>query len=188
MKGSHQSSKDGEVDPDRQRERLDVDEAVDRSNRSTRSPSRAPASPDSLRAPGCTSATPAQNGESGPRPPAWSQTDAATATGPGHPRHLPEAGGRVAHEVHDELRQCEVEGAVLEGQLLGAARAHVDLGQPFAQAGDERHRGVERHHVRRPEPVDQHGGERAGAAAHVEGAVARLRPEQVEERHRERQE
>lgn len=52
------------------------------------------------------------------------------AARPGDPRHLPHARHGIVHEVDDELREGDVELAVAERQLLGAAAAHVDAGKP----------------------------------------------------------
>ena len=75
---------------------------------------------------------------SGLRPPAWSQTHAATARRPRHARHLAQAGDRVGHEVHDELRERDVERAVGERQLLGGGTPDVDAGMAVAGGRDER--------------------------------------------------
>jgi hypothetical protein len=41
--------------------------------------------------------------------------------------HLTQAGDRVGHEVHDELRQGSVERRLAEGKPLGGGESHIDI-------------------------------------------------------------
>src|SRR6188472_546901 len=89
-----------------------------------------------------------------------------------HPPHLGQARHGVVHEVDDELPQRRVEGAVAEGQVLGAREPDLDAGMTLARGVDERARRVDGGHATGAEPGDELGGQRARAAAHVERAVA----------------
>ncbi len=132
-------------------------------------PARPPAAVPSSRAFGSSATAAPQNGPSGDRPPARSQTDAATAP-PGRVTRAisrsPATGAR--HEVYDELGQRGVELAVAEGQLPGDAVAHVDAGMPVAHRLDEGHGRVDRRHRGGAQPRDQLGGEHPRPATDVE--------------------
>jgi hypothetical protein len=70
--------------------------------------------------------------------------------------------------VNDELRQGGVEHVIAERQFLRRGVLDVDAGMPLSSCRDE---GLGRIHGRDripSQPPDQLGGERAGAAAHVE--------------------
>ena len=90
------------------------------------------------------------------------------ASGPGDADHLGEAAEGIRHEVHDELRQHDVERAVAEGQLLGRGLADVDVRESAPGCRDEGWRGLDGGHPGLAEAVDEDGGEGARAATDVQ--------------------
>ena len=86
------------------------------------------------------------------------------------PRHLPQPGDGIGHEVHDELRQSCVERVVLERQALGRRRSTIDAGSRVAGRHHERLRRIDSGDAIRAYPGDELRGERSGAAAHVDDA------------------
>src|SRR6266511_2324025 len=56
----------------------------------------------------------------------------------GDSRHLPQADDGTRHEVHDELREGNVELAIGEGQLLSGGMADVDTGVTLTRGDHER--------------------------------------------------
>ena len=73
------------------------------------------------------------------------------ATGPRDARHLAEPGDRIGNEVHDELGERRIEGVVVERQLLGRRRPHVDAGVARPGGRDEGLGRVHGRDVLRPE-------------------------------------
>ena len=107
------------------------------------------------------------------------------AVEPGHARHLGQAGDRIRHEVHDELRERGVEAAVRERQLVRRGEVNVDPGIPRPGRGDERLGGIDGRDRVGAEPAHELTRQRAGARADVEhrflvadvGEVGQLRRE-----------
>ena len=157
------------------------------SHSSARCPSRAPARAASSGAAGSTSCTAAQNAVSGPLPPAWSQTHAATRP-PGRVTRAISASPRdgVGHEVHDELGDGAVEGVVGEGKPLRAPETHVDAGTACPDGLDERGGRVHRRHRGRAETLHQPDGQGPGSAPHVERVLAGAHLAVLQERHGQR--
>ncbi len=76
--------------------------------------------------------------------------------------------------MHDELGEHDVEGAVREGERLDRAEAHVDARELPPGRLDERLGGVDGRDRPGAEAGHELCGEAAGAAADVEGGLARL--------------
>ena len=91
---------------------------------------------------------------------------------------LGDAGERVGHEVHDELRDGEVEGLVGERKVLGGGLHRRHVGQSLADRGDERLGRIDRDDGCRSQPVGEDLGERAGTAADIERRWPGLTPSQ----------
>ena len=108
-----------------------------------------------------------------PWPPPWSHTHAATIPPVARdPRHLREPRHRIAHEVHDQLRERDVEPGVLaKGQVLGRGQcAPPRPGWRRRAASTNGSDGSDRGHASGTEPATSSRGQRSGAAAHVERA------------------
>ncbi len=103
----------------------------------------------------------------------------------GHPGHLGQAGDRVAHEVHDQLGDREVVGAVRERKVLRRAFVHLDPRDAVSRGFDERRRGIDGHDGGRAETLRELCGEHPRAAPHVEGALSRPQVEELDEPGRE---
>ena len=113
----------------------------------------------------------------GPRPPAKSQTDAATT-----PRFrvtrtdTADSHGGVLHEMDDLLRQCRIELRVLERQLLCGCSPHVDARMTLLYRGDEGLRWIDCRYRWRTESFDQLGCQCARANIRRRALVVLRRP------------
>ena len=117
-------------------------------------------------------------------PVAVPHADRDDAARPDDAAHLGDAGRRVVHEVDHELRERGVERPVRPRKLLGAAppaRRRREAG--CSQRGDERRRRIGGGDVRAA--PGELGGQRAGARADVEHALARRDAGEVGEDRRE---
>ena len=94
------------------------------------------------------------------------------AARPRHAGHLTHARFRIAHEVHDELREGGVEHPVGERELLGRRHDHLNAGQPCPARLRERRRRLRGGDGGAPEPLREHPRERPRPAADVEGPHA----------------
>ena len=89
-------------------------------------------------------------------------------TGACHSRHLAQSCDGVGHEMDDELCECRVEDAVVEGQAFSGREVHVDCRVARFRRGDERLRWVDRRDCLPADPPNKLARERAGAAAHIQ--------------------
>ena len=90
------------------------------------------------------------------------------AAGLRHARHLPDALVGVAHPGDDQRAHRRVEGAVVPGQRLGDALAHVRARDACLAGSGEVGGGVDRGDVVLADAPGELDGERARAAADVE--------------------
>ncbi len=97
----------------------------------------------------------------------------------GDPCHLAQAGDRIGHEVHHQLSQRRVEGAVVERKGIGRCLADVDARVPLARRLDEWRGRIDGGDGRRADPCHELGGERTGPASDVQHSLACLGIAQV---------
>ena len=102
--------------------------------------------------------------------------DAGRHRSPGarHPGHLADAGGRIGHEVDDELGQSDVELGVCEREVFSRAKAHVDPRAALPGGSRELLRGVDGGDRRGAQAASQLDGQGAGATADIEHPVTAL--------------
>src|SRR5918992_654500 len=95
------------------------------------------------------------------------------------PRHLAQAADRIRHEVHDELREGDVELGVGEGQLLRGRTSDGDSGMALAGSGHELLRRVDGRDRFGAEPRHELPGQGAGAAPDVQRPLPTLEAREV---------
>jgi len=120
--------------------------------------------------------------EDGDRRPSASEIPDARshhAVGTRHAGHLAQAGDRVRHEVHHELRKGRVVRVVGVGQVLGRGAADIDARLPCEGGFDELLRRVDGRDRFRPEPADKLDRQRPRAAADVECRLPALDAREV---------
>ncbi len=91
---------------------------------------------------------------------------------PGRGAHRRDTGGRIVHEVDDELRQHDVERLLVRGQPLGCRDADIDARNAPAALVDERLGRIDRRNARHAQQLDERVCERARPAPHVERPLA----------------
>ena len=106
--------------------------------------------------------------------------------GAGDPPQLAEPADRVGHEVHDELRERCVERVLGERQVFGGRLLYADIGEALTGRLDERRRGIDGRHRRRPESSCELARQGAWAAADVEHSAEVVDAGEVRKRAGER--
>jgi hypothetical protein len=96
-------------------------------------------------------------------------------------RHLAQTDDGVRHEMHDELREGNVELGVGKGQLLRGGTLDVDAGVALTSGDHKWLRWVDGRHRLGAEPRYELTGQGAGPATHVQGSLPSLDAREVGE-------
>src|SRR6266536_724251 len=129
---------------------------------------------------------PPEGGQRAPAAPVIPHASRNHPASTGNPGHLPQACHRAGHEMHDQLRQGDVEGAMGEGQPLGRGQPDIHAGAALPHRSGERLRRVDSTNSVAAQPARQFGSQRARAAANIQGPLPAADTGQVGESHRER--
>src|SRR5687768_10916786 len=89
----------------------------------------------------------------------------------GDSRHLAQAADGIRHEMHDELREGNVELVIGKGQRLRGGTSNVDAGVPVTRSVHKWLRGVDGRHCLGAEPRYELAGQGAGPASHVQRSL-----------------
>jgi hypothetical protein len=96
------------------------------------------------------------------------------AAGTGGARHLTQTDDGIRHEMHNELREGNVEFRIGKGQLLRGGKSYIDAGVALTGCDHKWFRRVDGRHRLGTEPRYELAGQGAGPATYVERSLPSL--------------